>query len=152
MILFQDVEELKQEIQSFEDNMTRSNGIINLMNSFLQQLKENEAALKRAQNTLEEDKNSISGLKNEIADEQVKISESVQNLKKDILDAQEQRYQSLQKELEENIHNFKENIIDENCNIKLSMFTVRTNLCYMIYPDFDRIAADLKLMQSATFS
>ena len=40
----------------------------------------------------------------------------------------------------------------ENCNIKLSMFSVRTNLCYMIYLDFDRIAADLKLMQSAAFS
>ena len=39
-----------------------------------------------------------------------------------------------------------------NCNIKLSMFSVRTNLCYMIYPDSDRIAADLKLMPSTAFS
>ena len=38
-----------------------------------------------------------------------------------------------------------------NCNIKLSMFSVRTNLCYMIYPDFDRIAADLKLVPSTAF-
>ena len=44
----------------------------------------------------------------------------------------------------ENIHG--------NCNIKLSMFSVRTNLCYMIYPDSDRIAADLKLMPSTAFS
>ena len=43
-------------------------------------------------------------------------------------------------------------LVDGNCNIKLSMFSVRTNLCYMIYPDFDRIAADLKLMPSTAFS
>ena len=39
-----------------------------------------------------------------------------------------------------------------NCNIKLSIFSVRNNLCYVTKPDFDVVAAEFKPLSAAALA